>query len=96
MSATEGQFAIRQGIRAGEAVARRAALVFAFFVLAYSYFYFDYASAWLMVFAFSMTIVAAWMAGIVSSAFCAWIVKRYTAGGGASLLLSSQGGESHR
>jgi len=74
------EFTLRKGVRAGEFVVRRAAFPFAFFVAAHGYFVFTYPSMPLVAISFFMALLGTWIAGIVCSAICTWIIERRASG----------------
>ncbi|HIM55885.1 MAG TPA: hypothetical protein EYM39_04190 [Candidatus Latescibacteria bacterium] len=77
-------FTVRQGIRTGEAVVRRAAVLFSLFNLVYSHFFFDGRSPypiWFFAVAGIGTLIATWLVGVVFAALCAWVAARVREGG---------------
>ena len=75
-------FTVRQGIRTGEAVVRRAAVLFSLFNLVYSHFFFDGRHPiWFFAVAGIGTLIATWLVGVVFAALCAWAAARGREGG---------------
>ena len=75
-------FTVRQGIRTGEAVVRRAAVLFSLFNLVYSHFFLDARHPiWFIAVAGIGTLIATWLVGVVFAALCAWAAARGREGG---------------
>lgn len=75
-------FTVRGGIGTGEAVARRAAVLFSLFTLLYGQFFIEARQPiWIMAMGGIGTLITTWLIGFVFAALCAWVVARGRAGG---------------
>ena len=75
---------LHQGVWIGEAITRRAALLFGIFNACYSYFYFEHSGLRFMVIGFVMAALLTWLIGLMCSFLCTFIITRRLSSGKAS------------